>query len=602
MTAIETTQWTEPAQQVDRFVARFSHPAYRLLAEYAALPLVLTPELVHYLRVEFLRDDRVPWEAEVDLLLSDLCSQVGHELYAMDTQVRAYLLHQMQDDAVWQQRQQEVAQVLISYVSYLSRIDPKRRQKELEAQRLAAMTYLGDESCQQAAEEIVERLKQLEQARAAEGSERGIRAELAQITRMTQELAPQLKQPALEEFARLVQQLLRNPEAVSLEAAERTYQVGEYELVASSFPVRLPTGTQETSMAGFPPLQTLTFETGQWLEETNEAEATDWPPLETRTVQVAELYFADEVEAELEPNPSALGTDTGPALTPFSFEVATIARDESSSEWQITRELRDAELYEEPLGDEVTLEMVAIPGGSFLMGSPEDEPERQFGEGPQHRVQVPAFFMGRYPVTQRQWAFAATLPQLQRELVPDPSHFRGAYRPVETVQWFDAVEFCARLSAYTGREYRLPSEAEWEYACRANTTTPFHFGETLAPELASYRCSGVYNGGPEGWHMDETSRVGQFGVANAFGLSDMHGNVSEWCLDHYHSSYEDAPTDGSAWIDEDTKDNQFRIRRGGSWSGGPGHCRCAYRVNFNPRDSVNYIGFRVMCVAPRTLL
>ncbi|WP_442951410.1 SUMF1/EgtB/PvdO family nonheme iron enzyme [Oscillatoria sp. CS-180] len=597
----ETTQWTEPAQQVDRFVARFGNQAYRLLAEYAALPLVLTPELVHYLRVEFLRDGRVPWEAEVDLLLSDLCSQVGHELYAMDTQVRAYLLHQMQDDAVWQQRQREVAQVLISYVSYLSRIDPKRRQKELDAQRLAAMTYLGDESCQQAAEEIVERLKQLEQAGAARGSERGIRAELAQLTRMTQELAPQLKQPALAEFARLVQQLLRNPEAVSLEAVERAYQVGEYELVASSFPVRLPTGTQATTMAGFPPLQTLTFETGRWVAESDETVATDWPTLEAQTVQVAELYFADEAEAEPEPDSATQEMEAEPALTSFSFEVATIRREGETDQWVIDWVPGAGRLYEEPLEDDLTLEMVAIPGGSFVMGSPENEPERQSREGPQHQVQVSAFYMGRYPVTQAQWQFVVALPGVERELSPAPSHFKGAARPVERVSWWEAVEFCARLSAYTGREYRLPSESQWEYACRANTTTPFHFGATLSPELANYHCSSVYNDGPTGDRIDETSQVGQFGVANAFGLSDMHGNVWEWCLDHYHSSYEGAPTDGSAWIDQSAKENKPRIRRGGAWYDVPGFCRSAYRDINDPRGSYSVIGFRVLCVAPRAL-
>ncbi len=153
--------WHEQAEQVDRFVQRFGNPAYRQLAYYGALPLVLTPELVHYLRIEFLRADDVPWEAEVDLLLSDLCSPVGYELYTMDTRVRAYLLAQMQDDPIWQQRMAEVAQVLISYVNYLSRTDPKRRQKELDAQRLAAMTYLGDEASRQAAAEIADRLNQL---------------------------------------------------------------------------------------------------------------------------------------------------------------------------------------------------------------------------------------------------------------------------------------------------------------------------------------------------------------------------------------------------------------------------------------------------------
>jgi formylglycine-generating enzyme required for sulfatase activity len=588
--------------KVDAFVARFGHAGYRELAYHAALPLVLTPELVHYLRTKFLREANVPWEAEVDLLLSDLCSQVGYELYTLDTQVRAYLLAQMKGDAYWQQRQVEVAQVLITYVSHLSRIDPHRRQRELDAQRLAAMTYLGDESCQQVTQEIAERLKQLESADVEGESPQSIRAELAYLTRLTQELSPQLEAtPELVEWAALVQRLLRQPKAVTVEEVEQSYQVGDYTFTPSALPIELPSATAPLAIAGFPFLKTLTFETGQWVEETDEAVATDWPPLETQTVQVAELYFADGSETVPETDSHAPAAETGPALTAFSFEVATIARDESSREWQITRERRKAELYEEPLGEESTLEMVAIPGGSFVMGSPEDEPERRSREGPQHRVQVPEFFMGRYPVTQKQWAFVATLPQVQRALVPDPSHFKGAYRPVEKVRWFEAVEFCARLSAYTGREYRLPSEAEWEYACRAHTTTPFHFGDTLSPELANYRCFENYNDGATGDRIGETSQVGQFGVANAFGLSDMHGNVSEWCLDHYHDSYEGAPTDGSAWVDQNAGENKSRIRRGGSWLYYLRSCRCASRNSDTPLNSSYIFGFRIICVVPRAL-
>ncbi|NEO21280.1 MAG: formylglycine-generating enzyme family protein, partial [Moorea sp. SIO4A5] len=126
--------------------------------------------------------------------------------------------------------------------------------------------------------------------------------------------------------------------------------------------------------------------------------------------------------------------------------------------------------------------MVAIPEGSFIMGSPETEEGHTNDESPQHRVTVTSFFMGKYPVTQAQWQAVAALPQVNRELEPDPSHFKGKNRPVEQVSWYDAVEFCERLSQYTKRPYRLPSEAEWEYACRAGTTTPFHFGETITTD------------------------------------------------------------------------------------------------------------------------
>lgn len=587
--------WHEQAKQVDRFVQRFGNPAYRQLAYYGALPLVLTPELVHYLRIEFLRADDVPWEAEVDLLLSDLCSPVGYELYTIDTQVRAYLLAQMQGDPVWQQRMAEVAQVLISYVNYLSRTDSQRRQKELDAQRLAAMTYLGDDASRQAAAEIADRLNQLGTlASTGSHSDKDIRSELAYLTRIAQEQAPQLSNsPALVEFAQLVQRLLRNPGAASPEEVQRSFQVGEIELTPGVYPFRLAGQGEGRGGSGFPPLRTLIFETGQFVPE-----GLTWPPLETQTVEVVTLVFEDAAGEA----PSASFT-TEPLLIPFSFEVATIAREPSAqNQWVITRQPGEAELYEERLGDNLTLEMVAIPGGSFVMGSPPDEPERLEREGPQHRVTLSDFYMGRYPVTQAQWRFVAELPEVSKALNPDPSRFKGDDRPVERVSWFDAVEFCARLSFYTEREYRLPTEAEWEYACRAGTMTPFHFGETLSPELAKYYCSNTYNNGPKGEPLGGTAMLRHFAVANAFGLYDMHGNAWEWCQDHYHSSYEGAPTDGMAWIDEEGGNNNvIRILRGGSWDDNPRNCRSAYRFFFFPRATNDGFGFRVVSSAPRAL-
>ena len=166
------------------------------------------------------------------------------------------------------------------------------------------------------------------------------------------------------------------------------------------------------------------------------------------------------------------------------------------------------------------------------------------------------------------------------------------------MSWYEVVEFCDRLSNHTGKDYRLPTEAEWEYACRAGTTMPFHFGETISTELAN--CGGTpYNGGPQGQSRGETTPVEQFEVANAFGLSDMHGNVYEWCQDYSHSNYEGAPTDGSAWIEGGDADR--RILRGGSWYGDPRNCRSAYRFSGVPGNDLNSFGFRVVCSAPRTL-
>ncbi|MEO0971372.1 MAG: formylglycine-generating enzyme family protein, partial [Cyanobacteria bacterium J06639_18] len=192
----------------------------------------------------------------------------------------------------------------------------------------------------------------------------------------------------------------------------------------------------------------------------------------------------------------------------------------------------------EGLGGAVTLDMLLIQGGTFKMGSPPDEPERDAYEDPQHDVTVPTFLMGRYPVTQAQWRVVADMAQVKRALDPDPANFKGSDHPVEQVNWYEAVEFCDRLSRHSGRSYRLPSEAEWEYACRAGTTTPFAFGKTLTSELANYDGRDAYNDGSTGEYIEATTPVNHFGIANAFGLCDMHGNVLEWCLDHWHSDYE----------------------------------------------------------------
>ncbi len=255
--------------------------------------------------------------------------------------------------------------------------------------------------------------------------------------------------------------------------------------------------------------------------------------------------------------------------------------------------------YTEKLGEDIGLDMMSIPGGTFLMGSPDDEPERENYESPQHEVTVSPFFLGRYTITQAQWRIVASYPQIDRELDPDPARFKGDNRPVERVDWDDATEFCQRLSAKTGKVYRLPSEAEWEYACRAGTTTPFHFGDWPSVALMNYNGNLAYNGSPRGEYRRQTIEVGSF-PSNSFGLYDMHGNVYEWCEDDWHESYEGAPTDGSAWLKENHAENN-RLLRGGSWNFMPGFCRSAYRV-INSCGFRSYdIGFRVVCVFPSAL-
>jgi formylglycine-generating enzyme required for sulfatase activity len=231
-------------------------------------------------------------------------------------------------------------------------------------------------------------------------------------------------------------------------------------------------------------------------------------------------------------------------------------------------------------------------------------------ELPRHSVTVPSFFLGKYPITQAQWRVVASYPKIAQDLQPDPSNFKGANRPVEKVSWDDATEFCQRISQHTGHTYGLPSEAAWEYACRAGTTTPFYFGETLSDELANYAAEdeeidgtlyqGTYGCGILGQYRKETTDVGQF-PANLFGLYDMHGNVLEWCEDDYHSDYNGAPNDGSAWVDADRTETR-RLLRGGSWIGNPRLCRSADRRSSTRVNRLISVGFRVSCAVPRILL
>ncbi|MDJ0706969.1 MAG: sigma-70 family RNA polymerase sigma factor [Leptolyngbyaceae cyanobacterium MO_188.B28] len=268
----------------------------------------------------------------------------------------------------------------------------------------------------------------------------------------------------------------------------------------------------------------------------------------------------------------------------------------------IHRRQSQNQYYEETLAEGVALRMMQIPAGKFLMGSPEDELERSDAEGPQHVVTVPQFFMAKYSVTQAQWRAVAALPRVEQKFDPDPARFKGEDRPVERLSWNDAVEFCDRLTLHTNRQYRLPTEAEWEYACRAGTITPFHFGETLSTAYANYDGSneeyGTYGPGVRGEWREQTTPIDHFEGVNEYGLSDMHGNVFEWCQDNWRDNYYDAPIDGSAWLS--SNESKFYILRGGSWLSFPGYCRSASRGYHEPGDRDYDIGFRVCCSALRT--
>ena len=224
------------------------------------------------------------------------------------------------------------------------------------------------------------------------------------------------------------------------------------------------------------------------------------------------------------------------------------------------------------------IDMIEIPSGTFMMGSELDDTNAYEYEQPQHLVTIPSFWMSKIVITEAQWDCVASLPIQEKALTKYPSH-KGDNYPVTNITWEDCVEFCSRLSCYKGKKYRLPSEAEWEYACRAGTTTKYSFGDTITENQANFSRMGREN---------KPMPVGQF-PPNDFGLYDMHGNVWEWCQDNWYDDYNGAPTDGSAW----SFDHYYHVIRGGSYCSVKTNCHSAYR-NFSALSGCD-IGFRVVC-------
>lgn len=258
------------------------------------------------------------------------------------------------------------------------------------------------------------------------------------------------------------------------------------------------------------------------------------------------------------------------------FETPTVDREGKT----VSLTKSSARIFKEPLEKQVFMEMAFIPGGIFQMGSPGRQGYED--EHPQHIVSIGAFWMGKQPVTQAQWL--SVLKKLP------PCRFKGAHLPVDNVSWDDALLFCSRLSKKTGRAYRLPAEAEWEYACRAGSASAFHFGETLTTDLANYVGEHIYLAEPKGIYRHTTTEAGCF-PPNAFALYDMHGNVWEWCADAWHEDYQGAPFDGSVW---NAADRQApRVLRGGCWHEIPGNCRSAARLKSGPGEREDFFGLRL---------
>ena len=240
-----------------------------------------------------------------------------------------------------------------------------------------------------------------------------------------------------------------------------------------------------------------------------------------------------------------------------------------------------------PCGPQHTMELPGgvplvgsfIPPGAFMMGGTEYDDEK-----PVHRVTLTrGFFLGVHPVTQAQW---------KAVLGTEPSHFQGSNKPVENVSWDECREFCQKLTGHLGGRVavRLPSEAEWEWACRGGTTTHFHFGDVPGADRMNYDGTQTWNGSRKGKNRKKTTEVGSF-PPNAWGLYDMHGNVWEWCQDVYTAYPGEDQTDPC--ITDKESDDISRVLRGGSWYNGPQYCRAALRYWNAPEYRDNFIGFRV---------
>jgi formylglycine-generating enzyme required for sulfatase activity len=524
----------EIEQTIASFKKRFSE-AHVDFAYHAALPIALTPHLAYCLWANFQMDIsnerlNVPWIAVADLLLSPLCQEVGQERYEMDADLRNYLLEQMIDDSRFgQQRIEKLAYFLLTYVQQELNDSRSSIQTLAQAQRWTALAYVNPD---RAARELAQKLNKLTLSE---------KTEWLRMSSLAETISAPLRQA---NFGYLLDYL----------QGMRELARGEKDR-AKSILKSLPAHNNRIVVDGVT-LAIPKFQANNW-----------------------------KIDPIISKNP---------ALKTFKFETAKLLRQSRfmglGSRLVVDRQEQQATMFYERVEGQVNLEMVKIPKGIYWMGTTNQE--GNYREYPRHQVNISPFFMSRFPITQAQWRTVANTTKVRIDLNSDPSTFKGDDLPVEHITWFEAIEFCERLQLQTGRPYRLPSEAEWEYACRAGTDTPFHFGETISPKLASYDRSKRYRSSAKGRSSKQTSAVGFHHAANAFGLEDMHGNVWEWCADCWYDNYTNAPADGSARIIN--RRNFHRVIRGGSWMHEPSECRSAYRNGIPPDNKVLTIGLRVV--------
>jgi len=523
-------------QRIQSFGDKFGE-AHLYLAYHAAFPIALTPHLLYRLWANFQQDIqgedlKIPWIAVADLLLSSLCHEVGRELYEMEPEIRNVLLEQLNNNPRFNKnnhkRIETLAHFLLAYIQQQLNSPKNSVRSMAQVQRWTALAYIYPEL---AARDLALQLTQLSLDE---------KTEWVRMSKLAETLAAPLKEAQFEPLLTYLQGM-------------RELARGNEQGVASKFD-QLSTHNNRLVVAGVT-LSIPEFEKSAW---------------NINTVQVPP-----------------------PALHQLELEMAELIKQPRfmrlGSKWIVNRHKVQARVFYEQLGQNTILEMVQIQGGEFKMGSPEKEGD--YREQPQHLVNIAPSFLSRCPVTQAQWEAIARKDKVRIDLRPTPSRFQGENLPVEQVTWFEAIEFCERLQLQTGRPYRLPSEAEWEYACRAGTDTPFHFGETISPKVATYDSTQKYRSGPKGKSSKQTTEVGSHQAANAFGLSDLHGNVWEWCADHWYDNYINANVDGTARTSNHR--SSHRVIRGGSWLDIPNVCRSGYRNGVPPGNKVLTIGIRV---------
>ena len=642
---------------VDDFILRsddgIDKNHYRGLARYAALPLVLTVDLLTFLRQEFLPE--APAIVEVDLLLSNLCLEAGEDIYIMNRDARTYLISELRKEDDGLKKIERVNLSLLDHLDFLAKNHRSLKSREWETQKLSAMLCIfekRDEAAKTIGRHLETLLNRLNQGSRDQSDEsKNVQSELRWLSSLVSEMAENLSQyPELVNVAASIGRIMsaRTPE----EAESIRNEIGsdrEFDLPGISKPIRIidaifgPTrrldGDVEPAKVEandrIPDVYIIAAPTdndfvervtghlkragisvwsdgdgsvrknGDFVERIRGRlkqalpvkkidKGNEWKRALYSSGNVLffcspESFKSDELRKQFD-LASRLKKPIYPLITRSSVipgwlgkyqsmdltEFGKNSVDDRISELigLIIRERKNHKGFTELLPGGVELELVFIPGGDFLMGG------RASDEQPQHSVRINSFYLGQTQVTQAQWqAVMGSLPNVG---------FKGNERPVERVSWEDVQKFCQRLSEQTGLEFRLPTEAEWEYAARAGTTTEYSFGDD-EEMLGDYA-----------W-FDKNSRssthdVGQK-IPNQFGLFDMHGNVWEWCEDYWHGNYKGAPSDGSAWLSGG--DSTRRVVRGGSWYNFSYSCRSAIRVRNHPDDRDNYIGLRLV-VGART--